>query len=245
MAWSAIAINDVVHHGWAVGLIGDSAALAAMYFLLNGPTAGQAVAAVIRREAELLAEIAAGQSALKRQAAENQAAVTALRDRMHGEMSTLIARRDADVSALREELAGEIETRDRALADARTALEAARSEAAAAAARADRLERKLTGPAGRSKAGTGGHGTAPRTGPAAGAGTGPEDDIELESKALKLLATDLDMSGAELARKLGVSEGYGRKLRRRLTMTGPSEAVPDRPEDRAGTAGADRSQDRS
>ena len=52
------------------------------------------------------------------------------------------------------------------------------------------------------------------------------------------------MSGAELARKLEVSEGYGRKLRRRLTGDRPAEGAPDRPEDRAGTATADRGEDR-
>lgn len=245
MAWSAIAINAVVHHGWAFGLIGDTAALAAMYFLLNGPTAGQAVAAVIRTETELLARIAAGQSARERQAAEHEAAVTALRDRARGEMNALTARRDADVSALREELTGELETRDRALADAETALASARSEAESATARADRLERKLTGPAGRSSAGAARSRTAPRTAPANSGGTAPDDDLELESKALKLLATDLDMSGAELARQLGVSEGYGRKLRRRLSGDRPSEGESDRPENRAGTAPGDRGEDRA
>lgn len=51
------------------------------------------------------------------------------------------------------------------------------------------------------------------------------DDVTLEARALQLLATDLDMSGAELARQLGVSPGYGRKLRARLT-------AQDRPADR-------------
>jgi hypothetical protein len=47
--------------------------------------------------------------------------------------------------------------------------------------------------------------------------TAPADDLALEAKALELLAGDLTMSGAALARALGVSESYGRKLRRRLT----------------------------
>jgi hypothetical protein len=50
------------------------------------------------------------------------------------------------------------------------------------------------------------------------------------------------MSGAELARKLGVTEGYGRKLRRRLTDPDrPSEAEPDRAQDRDSSAREDRS----
>ena len=75
-----------------------------------------------------------------------------------------------------------------------------------------------TGPARRSKAAARGgprpHRTAPKTVVA--------DDLALEAKALELLAGDLTMSGAALARELGVSESYGRKLRRRLTQ-------PDRP----------------
>jgi len=51
--------------------------------------------------------------------------------------------------------------------------------------------------------------------------TAPADDFALEAKALELLTGDLTMSGAELARKLDVSESYGRKLRRRLTQPGP------------------------
>ena len=47
--------------------------------------------------------------------------------------------------------------------------------------------------------------------------TAPDNDLTLEARALQLLATDLDMSGAELARRLGVSPSYGRKLRSRLT----------------------------
>jgi len=184
------------------------------------------------------AEAAAEAAAIERAEADERAW-------LRRELDAANSSRVAEMTALREELAGELDARDRSLAEAAAALEDARSEAASATARADRLERKLAGPAGRSKAGTGRRGTAPRTGTATDGRTGPEDDLELEAKALKLLATNLDMSGAELARKLNVSEGYGRKLRRRLTMTGPSEAVPDRPEDRAGTAGADRSEDRS
>jgi hypothetical protein len=181
----------------------------------------------------------------RERAAEKAAAVARAeadeRAHLRRELADVTARTEAEVTALREELAGELEERDRAVSEAMSALADARSEAESATARADRLERKLAGPAGRSKTGAGRRGTAPRTGTAAGGGTGPEDDLELEAKALKLLATNLDMSGAELARKLNVSDGYGRKLRRRLTETGPLEAVPDRPDDRTGTASEDRS----
>ena len=59
------------------------------------------------------------------------------------------------------------------------------------------------------------------------------------------LAADLTMTGAELARKLGVTEGYGRKLRRRLADPDrPSEGVPDRPQDRESSGAEDRMEDR-
>lgn len=86
-----------------------------------------------------------------------------------------------------------------------------------------------------------------RSGPKAGTRSGtarktaPSDDLALEAKALELLATDLTMSGAELARKLKISPGYGRKLRRRLSGDRPAEAVPDR----TSPAPADRTEDRA
>ena len=76
-------------------------------------------------------------------------------------------------------------------------------------------------------------------------GTAPTDDLALEARALELLAGDLTMSGAELARKLGVTPGYGRKLRRRLTEQDrgrdePSERSQDRSQDDAGDRAEDR-----
>jgi hypothetical protein len=63
-------------------------------------------------------------------------------------------------------------------------------------------------------------------------GSAPADDVTLEARALELLASDLEMPGAELARKLGVSPGYGRKLKARLTQG-------DRPQERlSGTPGS-------
>jgi hypothetical protein len=163
------------------------------------------------------------------------------RTALRAEVETLRASREADLTALRAEFAAGIEERDRVLADMETALSAARSEAEAATRKAEVLARKLAGPAGRSAAGTGRRGTASRTGAANTPRTAPDDDLELEAKALKLLATDLDMSGAELARRLGVSEGYGRKLRRRLSGDRPTDTEADR----AGTASGDRTEDRA
>jgi len=147
---------------------------------------------------------------------------------------------EAALSTLRDELTAGLKARDRALAEAADDLAAARSDAEKSAARVAVLERKLGGPARRSRTAPARSGTAPRSSP----GTAPEDDLDLEARALKLLATNLDMSGAELAEKLGISAGYGRKLRRRLAGDRPSEDEVDRSEDRTGTAGADRGEDR-
>jgi hypothetical protein len=201
------------------GFLLDGAALLAIRFIFDGPTAANAVAEVARREAELTTQRDAERSARERDSAAHQAAVSDLRAR-----------------------AGtEIGVRDQALADAAEALATARSDAEKAAAKTAVLERKLGGPARRSNAAPARSGTAPRS----GTGTAPEDDLDLEARALKLLATNLDMSGAELAEKLGISAGYGRKLRRRLTGDRPSESEQDRSEDRTGTAPEDRSEDRA
>jgi hypothetical protein len=224
MYLSASATGDVVlhaappHASLLFGFLMDGAAILAIHFIFNGPTAAQAVAGVVAREAELRAEADAERSA-----------------REHAEAAHRVAQDD-----LRARAGAEIEARDRALADAAEALVAARSDTEKATVRVAVLERKLGGPARRSKAAPARTGTAPRS----DAGTAPEDDLDLEARALKLLATNLDMSGAELAEKLEISAGYGRKLRRRLTgdrATGPDA---DRPEDRTGTASADRPEDR-
>ena len=211
------------------------------------------------RELELACESLRAELRTVREARETEVASlrASLQDerRVHGEaergavllpviQSQLDEARAAAVD-LRAELEEQRTGYEAAVLDAQKAVADARSQAEAASARADALARKLAGPARRPAAGPGRSGTAPRTEP----GTAPADDLELEARALKLLATDLNMSGAELGRQLGVTEGYGRKLRRRLTEERPSEAEPDRsedrPEDRAGTAPEDRPEDRA
>jgi hypothetical protein len=233
MAWSALAINVVVHDGWALGLIGDVAALSAMYFLLNGPTAGQAVAEVARREAELTGARDGARAEVTEERRARQADVAALEARL---TEAAAATEDWKAEAARVHRATVQVLEDR--------VKAARGEADTSAARVAVLERKLAGPAKRSASGSGRSGAAPRTGPGTAPGTAPEDDLDLEARALKLLATNLDMSGAELAEKLEISPGYGRKLRRRLAGDRPAGGEPDRSENRTGTAGADRTEDR-
>ncbi|HMH94011.1 MAG TPA: hypothetical protein VK586_23395 [Streptosporangiaceae bacterium] len=219
-------------------------------------TAAEAAAAEARlRELELACGSLEAELRTVREASRNEARTlrASLEDerRDHGEaergavllpvIQSQLNEARAAASALRAELEEQRTGYERAVRDAREAVTEARSQAEAAAARADTLARKLAGPARRSRTAPAQRGTAPR--PAAG--TAPEDDLELEARALKLLATDLNMTGAEVGRQLGVTEGYGRKLRRRLAGERPSEDEADRPGDRAGTAAEDRSEDRA
>ena len=241
MAWSAVAINSVVHRGFALGIICDAAALSAMYFILNGPTAAQAVAKMDAKVAELLGRIEAERSAREHDRASFRADMDRFRRQAQADLSAAAEDREAELRALRTALTRDLEAARTALETTESALASARSRADAETARADQLARKLAGPARRSRTAPARSGAAPRTGP----GTAPQDDLDLEARALKLLATNLDMSGAELGKRLGVSEGYGRKLRRRLSEERPSDAVPDRSEDRTGTAPGDRGEDRN
>ena len=229
------------HFSLLPGALLDAAELLAAFFILNGPAAAQAVAKVAAREAELLRQVAAGRSALEQSEASGRSALADLKARADGAIGKLRSDGEAALGDLRRELTADLEARDRALAEAGTALGAARSDAEKSAARVAVLERKLGGPARRSRTAPARSSTVPRT----GTGTAPEDDLDLEARALKLLATNLDMSGAELAAELEISPGYGRKLRRRLAGDRPVDGEPDRTEDRTGTAGSDRTEDRA
>lgn len=138
----------------------------------------------------------------------------------------------AEAGRLRLELAALRSDADQAAAD---------SAAAKAVLEADLIRSRTqleavreAGPAVRSRrsAQAGPKRTADRSGTAAktGPGTAGPDDVDLEARALQLLAADLTMTGADLARELGISPGYGRKLRRRLTGDDGAAPVQDGPD---------------
>jgi hypothetical protein len=213
-------------------------------------------------EAERVKAEAEHQAEIERAEADERVALRAALERAEAEREAVRAElaetalRAEDADAARAEADAERFAREAADAERdaiRTELETAVARADAATAKAERLERKLGGPKRRSTGGTRTRRTAPSTARAdddsTAPGTAPEDDIDLEAKALKLLATDLTMSGAELARHLRVTEGYGRRLRRRLTQQDPpSGGEQDRPREADSTAPEDRpagpSQDR-
>jgi hypothetical protein len=229
MAWSAIAINAVVHYGWAFGLIGDTAALSAMYFLLNGPTAAQAIAKVAARERELLEQVAAGRSALERAEAEFRAGQGDLKARA----GTEIGKRDEALKiaeaarANAEQEAVTLRTGAGESAGLRDALEAvradlkseraAREDDQAEAARAlERAVKAARAEARKPRART----AESRTRPAASA----QDDMANELRALMEFADDPTLlgtrQGGRLADKLGVHPSTGRRLHVRMVKDG-------------------------
>lgn len=193
MAWSAFATNSVVHQGWAFGLIADTAALSAMYFLLNGPTAMQAVAAVDRKVAELTAAAEAERSLREQAEASGRAALADLRARAEAEIGKLRADREAG-------------QRD---------LETARGELAEALRRAEALTAKLAGVSAQRK-----RAKAPVS---AHAGSGESDPTNELRAVMELLDTPRllqpRMSG-ELAKALDLSPATGRRLHVKLVKDG-------------------------
>lgn len=197
MAWSAIATNAVVNHGWAFGLIADTAALAAMYFLLNGPTAAQAIARVAAREAELL----------KRADAERVAREADGR-RFRAELDRLRAEAQAAVGKLEAEL------------------ETARRGAEADRERAEILARKLEKATGSRKPGSRTRkpaATGSAKTPAAVSATGPEtaDDLDVEASIWGYLQAGY--SASEAGRLAGVTDSRGRQIARKLRQRPPVE----------------------
>ncbi len=55
----------------------------------------------------------------------------------------------------------------------------------------------------------------------------PVPDMDTESWALQILATDPEMSGSELGRRMGKSDRYGRDLIKRLSATVPDPVPPE------------------
>jgi hypothetical protein len=122
MAWSAFATNSVVHNGWAFGLICDTAALAAMYFLLNGPRAQAAIDAVtaeVARYREAADRAAAGKAeaeeSARRMVAETQTAVSAQVQQLSTSHAEALAGLNGELSDARQALTRALEQADEAL----------------------------------------------------------------------------------------------------------------------------------
>jgi hypothetical protein len=235
MAWSAVAIGAVIrqgaplHAGFLFGLLADTAALGAMYFLLNGPTAAQAIAKMDEKVAGLLGQIAAERSAR----AEAEAA--------HGR----------EMAGLRAELTAAGEAAEAQMAEARRVhrmtvsvlderVNKARSETEAVAARAEALTRKLeaadrklgrgnTGTGSRKQAGSGSR--KPEASPAPAASEGgpqgvPEAPPDLDAESAVLWYVDQGLSASAAGVKAGLSDSRGRQIVRKLTAPAPAGVDP-------------------
>lgn len=186
MGWSAVAINSVIPHGWGFGLICDAAALAAMRYLLNGPTAASAVAAVTAKITAALAD-AAGERSVREETEARAARAAAQTRQAH--TAELDALRAAHQSEL-DNLSAQLETTATARADAEE--RAARAEAKAART-ASRTPARRTPQA-----------------PARDTVQEPAPSpFQARRKAEEILAERPDISGAALAAECGMKERWG------------------------------------
>lgn len=233
-ATGAVSQSAAPSHGSLLfgGLL-DGAALLAVHFIFDGPTAGQAVAAVARKVAELTAAAEAERS-------------------LRGQAET---GREHERTGLQAELAETRRAAEAQMAEARrvhqvtvSVLEErvndARSEAEAASARAEVLTRKLKGATGGGRAGNGtrkqGGDSARKPEPVpAEAGPGNPDDLpgnwdalDTEARVL-VLVNEKGYSASKAGVAAGVTDARGRqivRLAKGLTGTAPQEVVRENPE---------------
>jgi len=205
MFLSASATGDVVlaaappHFSLLFGALLDGAELLAAYFIMNGPTAAQAVAAVAAREAELLGRIDAERSSRE----QSEAA-------LRGELSDLRARAESEINALRsDQVSGQ------------QAFENAQREAAEALARADDLARRLADVSARKKPAKTAAG--PRN------SNDDDLSLEMRALNLLVADPELrkPRMGGELARKLSVSPATGRRLHAKLSAQDLPDSLSD------------------
>jgi hypothetical protein len=205
MFLSASATGDVVlaaappHFSLLFGALLDGAELLAAYFIMNGPSAAQAVAAVAKREAELLGRIASERSSRE----QSEAA-------LRGELSDLRARAGREIEALRsDQVSGQ------------QAFENAQREAAEALARADDLARRLADVSARRK--------PAKAAAASRNSGDDDLSLEMRALNLLVADPELrkPRMGGELARKLGVSPATGRRLHSKLSAQDLPDSLSD------------------
>jgi hypothetical protein len=229
-ATGAVTGHAAPSHGQLLfGGLMDAAALLAVRFIMSGPTAAQAVAAVVAREAELLRQRDAERSAREQAEAAGRAALTDLKARADAEL----AKRDA---AWREEMTA----LRAALGTAEEDLAAARSEAEKSVARVTVLERKLEASGRKRRAGNGGTGSGSRAGsgsrkPEAVPGPDaakpvpggvPEAPADLDAESAVLWYVDQGLSASAAGIAAGLSDSRGRQIVRKLTAPAPAGVDP-------------------
>lgn len=205
MFLSASATGSVVlhaapgHFSLLPGALLDAAELLAAFFILNGPSAAQAVAKVAARELELLGRVDAERSSREQSEAS-----------LRGELSDLRARAGREIEALRSDRVS-----------GQQALENAQREAAEALTRADDLARRLADASARKK--------PAKAAANARNGTDDDLSLEMRALNLLVADPELrkPRMGGELARKLDVSPATGRRLHAKLSAQDLPDSLSD------------------
>lgn len=217
------------------GAVLDAAALLTVRFILDGPRAAHAVAAVAKREAELLGQAAAERSAREQAQANAERMIRELGTERAAELEAERQAHDAAVTTLRADLAAEQEARETAQADAaalalvtaeldetRTALEnaaTARHAAEQARAEAERLaelaQAKAASLSRKVAANSGAKGNRTR---AARDATSVPSDMDAQAAALTLWSANPAITGRELGEACGMGERWG-QLRKKEFAT--------------------------
>jgi type II secretory pathway component PulJ len=243
MYMSASATGDVVlhaappHASLLFGLLMDGAAILAISFIFNGPTAKQAVAEVARREAELTGAVTATRNDLERAVAGHRKALAeaeAGRESEGERLRKLLADAGAAAEAQIAE-AGRVHRMTVAVLEERE--RAALAEAEAASVRAERLERKLAAATGSGKAGSGTRKPDAATGPARpeALAVNPDDlpgnwdELDTEARVLSLV-NEKGYSASKAGLAAGVTDARGRqivRMARDLDVTAPQEVVSE------------------
>jgi hypothetical protein len=243
MYMSASATGDVVlraappHGELLFGLLLDGAALLAIRFIFDGPTAGQAVAEVARREAELTGAVTAARNELDRAVAGHRKAIAEAEAGRASEgerLRKLLADAGAAAEAQIAE-AGRVHRMTVSVLEERE--RAALAEAEAATVRVERLERKLGAATGSGKAGSGTRKPEAATAPARpeAPAVNPDDlpgnwsELDTEARVL-FLVNEKGYSASKAGLAADVTDARGRqivRMARGLEVTAPQEIVSE------------------
>lgn len=181
------------HMSGLFGILMDAAALLAVHFIFSGPRASQAVAAVARREAELLARIDSERAVREQSEAAGQRAMSDLRSRAEAALS---AERTARETAEAE-------------------LENARRDAAQALERAESLAGKLATASAQKK-----RARPASSARASAADTDVNTELRAIMELRDNPELLKPRMGGELARRLQIGGSTARNLRAKLVRNG-------------------------
>lgn len=216
------------------GFLLDGAALLAVRFIFDGPTAADAVAEVARREAELTGSVTAAREALGRAEAEHRKSLGESEARYLEELGSLRAEIGTVRRAAGDQQAEAMRVHRMTVDTIQKRADDARADAEAAAARADRLERKLAAATGGGKSGSRTRKPEAVTAPARpeAAPVNPDDlpgnwdALDTEARVLALV--DKGYSASKAGIVAGVTDARGRQIARmakELGVTAPQDVV--------------------